>query len=100
MDPITIDQILTPLISFVIVFIIAFGIDLLLIKVNKKLLLILPIFFFIAAVILWILGFASDDWGRLGFMIYAAFSTIAFVASLVAFLILWFHHSKSKRINN
>lgn len=97
MDPITLDQIITPLISFLIVFVISFGIDLLLLKVNKKLLLILPIFFFVAALILWILGFISDNWGRLGFMIYAAFSTIAFVGSLVAFLILWFRKPKQKK---
>ena len=97
MDSITLDQIITPLISFLIVFFISFGIDLLLLKVNKKLLLILPIFFFVAALILWILGFISDNRGRLGFMIYAAFSTIAFVGSLVAFLILWFRKPKAKK---
>ena len=80
--------------TFGIAILFAFGVsylfDIFLYRLNKKFIFGMPLIFFIAAVVLWILGLLSDDWGALGFLLYASFSTIAFLGSILAALLMWY----------
>ena len=83
-------QILT--FGFAILF--AFGVsylfDIMLYRLNKKFIFVMPAIFLIGGIILFILGLLSDDWGALGFLLYSSFSLIAFVGSLFAALLMWY----------
>lgn len=83
-------QLLTFGIAILIVFGITYLIDIFLAKVKKILVFALPSLFLIAGILFFVLGLLSDDWGALGFLLYGAFSAIAFVGSLIAGLVMWF----------
>lgn len=84
--------------AIILVFLVSFAIDIVIVRIHNKAVFVLPLFFFIAGVILWGLGLlASDDgnWAALGLLLYGSFSAIAFVGSLLAGLLLWYK-KKSK----
>lgn len=76
--------------AVLVLFGISYGIDIFLYKVKKILVFALPALFLVAGILFFILARLSDNWGALGFIIYAVFSTVAFVGSLLAGLLMWF----------
>lgn len=87
-------QVTTIGIALLFAFGITYVISKLLMRVKKVLVFLLPVIFFSAAVIFWILGLLSNSWGALGLLLYASFSTIAFIGSMSSSLFIYY---RSKR---
>ena len=74
--------------GIIITFFIGYILALVFRKISPKLTFLVPILCLIAFLSFIFLGFLSMDWGRLGYLIFAGFSLIAFIGSLVASLLL------------
>ncbi|MCR3906736.1 MAG: hypothetical protein NUK62_06930 [Tenericutes bacterium] len=82
-------QLLSLVVALLFSTLVSYAITYFLIRIHKKLYFLLPVFFVIFSAILWGLGFLSDDWGALGYMLYGAFALIAAVGSFISSMILW-----------
>lgn len=86
-------QALTIGLAILLVFAVSYVIDIMIVRIHKKAVFLLPSFFFLAGTILWILGLlASDDgsWAAFGLLLYGSFAAILFVGSLIAGLVVWY----------
>ena len=57
-------------------------------KKNMKLLFLIPGIFLTAMIVFAILGFLSQDWGRLGYLIMASIALGMFIGSLISSFII------------
>lgn len=86
-----------PIIIYVSIFgLISYFISYFLAKKRIILLLVIPGISLAIASLLLVLGFLSNDWGALGYLIYGAIAVASFIGSSIASLILYFTKYKKK----
>ena len=61
-------------------------------KRNRWMVFIIPGVLAMVAIVFAILGLASDDWSKLGYLLIASFSALGFLGSLLSSLILLFRY--------
>lgn len=89
MNVLTVMQTLLPLaVLIVVASLLSYGITWLIIKKYKKLIFLVPILLMMATIGFAILGFMSQDWGRLGYLIMAFTSLGAFFGALISSFVL------------
>ena len=82
------------IIAIVIVSFVSNGLTKLISKKSMKLTFVIPAIFALLVVLFAYLAFSSTDWGRLGYFLYASFSAIGFIGSLISSLVLWKRNQK------
>jgi hypothetical protein len=92
-----VSQLLSIIAALMFSTLVSYVLTIVLIKINRKLLFLLPILFGILAAILWTLGLLSEDWGAFGYLLYGSFAIIAAVGSLISSIIIFKASKKSLR---
>lgn len=74
----------------------SFIVTILLIKLQTKLLFFLPALFGLIAIVFWILGLLSEDFGALGYLIYGSIAIIATVGASISSFLIYLIYIKNK----
>ncbi len=61
-------------------------------KNNRWMVFVIPGVLALIAIVFAILGFVSEDWGRLGYLLIASFSALGFLGSLLSSMFLLFKY--------
>lgn len=80
---------LTVIGAIIIAGLVSYPISGLLSNIDKKLMFFIPAALAVLAIILWVLGLTTENFGAFGYLLYGSFATIAFVGALIASLIMW-----------
>jgi hypothetical protein len=96
MYPNIVTQILTVVVSILLGAGFSYIITLLIMKISKKLIFIIPILSFLSSAFFWVLAFITDGWGALGYFLYGALLGLFFIGALISSIILWRRNSRRK----